>query len=1124
MSKTLRTAAIIVGAVALTVSTFGIGAAPAAAGTTSTITVGTTTVSYSVGATAATGANILGVSAATLGTISSGLAMASTALAQRPFGTAGGNQTSFKADPSAGIPYAIGRTLVGGNIVFHKAHGKDNRYKTIVTVLSGGGPIEGIEAMHVEQVPVAFAGTAATGGYAGWMWQATQLGATPEVAALAVPGPAEAPAAAWGALHKLSGYAASIWTLRYDSKGKVFAAGTPQPGWLGKWVKVYDPRLDDVFPGGAGACRALDEATYVWSDNPWLHALTFALGRWQNGQRILGLGAPVAAIDIAAFVEAANIAEANGWKAGGVVYSTDPKWDVMKQFAQAGGGQVVMLGARLSCIVNAPRVSLATIAEGDIVGEASVAATQPRRSRFNSVVPRYRSEAHNWEIVTGTPIKVAEHVAEDGGERRQEIAYPLVQSFADEDPDAPRQIAQLARYDIENAREFGPVTLPLKPRWLGYRPGDCVTADVEELGLVNQALLITNRSLDPASGIVTLTAMSETHGKHAFALGQVSAPPPTPGVTGDTLNTVPAPASDAWEAEGSEFSDNGATIPAIVVTGAADNPNAEAVLFELQVDGESAWATIGMAPASTTRREITGITPGTGYLVGVSYRVRGVIGARRVLGPVTAGQLLAGAAAQVPWAGVNDRPAELTDGRIPGALNSDGTIKAGKVLASSIADLVLTDTKFAPGYEPVRRVSALPSPSGYAGPALVYLTTDGKLYRYAAGAWTAAIAAVDISGQLADAQLASLAASKISGALTDAQLSAISAAKVTGTLSDAQLASIAAAKVSGQIVSTQVADGAIGTPKLAAGAVTAAKIAAGSITAGEIAAATITGGNIATATITASHLLAGTITGGHIAAGTISGGNIAAATIAGGHIAAGTLTAAHILAGSITGDRVAAGTIEGSNIAANTITGGKILAGSVSGDRIQAYTLTADRLVANSITAAQLATSGLITASAQIADGVITNAKIGGTLQSDDYVSGTAGWRILKSGAAEFNNIVLSRNQIAGSGHIWPSWYTVGAGDGVEYLFWDDWIDTGVAPSVWDTRGPMVGNARLDPALVYSWTPKPGLTVYTCSVVEIRERVAPEAGGFATVQLRVKVTGINANMGTPIHWTLFRVT
>ena len=143
--------------------------------------------------------------------------------------------------------------------------------------------------------------------------------------------------------------------------------------------------------------------------------------------------------------------------------------------------------------------------------------------------------------------------------------------------------------------------------------------------------------VDPATGVVTLTAISETSAKHPFALGQVSAPPPTPGVSGDDLNTVPAPIADAWSAQGDVLAAGGVAVPAITVTGAADNANAEAVLFEYQVDGSSGWTGAGIEPATVTRKEIASVTGGTSYLVAVSYRVRGVIGARRVLGPVTTG-------------------------------------------------------------------------------------------------------------------------------------------------------------------------------------------------------------------------------------------------------------------------------------------------------------------------------------------------------------------------------------------------------------------------------------------------------------------------------------------------------
>jgi hypothetical protein len=64
-------------------------------------------------------------------------------------------------------------------------------------------------------------------------------------------------------------------------------------------VKAYDPRLDSTQTGGSGAQRALTESTYVYSQNPWVHAETYALGRWQNSKIVIGPGLPADKIDFA---------------------------------------------------------------------------------------------------------------------------------------------------------------------------------------------------------------------------------------------------------------------------------------------------------------------------------------------------------------------------------------------------------------------------------------------------------------------------------------------------------------------------------------------------------------------------------------------------------------------------------------------------------------------------------------------------------------------------------------------------------------------------------------------------------------------------------------------------------
>ena len=256
-----------------------------------------------------------------------------------------GTQVDFKADPRGPIPYAMGRTATAGNMVFAQTAGSKNKYLNYVTVYSAAGPIDSYESFLVNGAAVAFStdsGEGAGGYYQNRMWRRTQLGARPESDWLrwTATGTKDTPAdhsglpAEWSSSHKLSGLAADLWGLQYNSS--VYSSGPPRKLAVGKWVKVYDPRLDSTYPGGSGAHRANNEATWAWSDNPYLHALTWVIGRHVNGVRILGVGAPLAAIDMAAFVEGANVAAANGWKLGGVVYSTDDKWEVLKAILQAG--------------------------------------------------------------------------------------------------------------------------------------------------------------------------------------------------------------------------------------------------------------------------------------------------------------------------------------------------------------------------------------------------------------------------------------------------------------------------------------------------------------------------------------------------------------------------------------------------------------------------------------------------------------------------------------------------------------------------------------------------------------------------------------------------------------------
>lgn len=258
----------------------------------------------------------------------------------------------------------------------------------------------------------------------------------------------------------------------------------------------------------------------------------------------------------------------------------------------------------------------------------------------------------------------------------------------------------------------------------------------------------------------------------------------------------------------------------------------------------------------------------------------------------------------------------------------------------------------------VEIVSTLPT-TGLFGGRVVFLTTDGKLYRYTGTAWTAAVPAVDITGTLTNAQIADLAATKITGTLTNAQIADLAATKITGTLTDAQIAAIAAAKLTGQITSTQITDNAITTAKINAGAITAAKIAADTITANEIAANAITATELAAGSVTTAKLVANAITANEIATDAVTAAKVQAGAIIAGKIAVDAVTAATIAAGAITTAKIAAGAITANEIATNAVTADKILAGAITTAKLAANSVVASTIAANSVSADKLAANSV---------------------------------------------------------------------------------------------------------------------------------------------------------------------
>lgn len=227
----------------------------------------------------------------------------------------------------------------------------------------------------------------------------------------------------------------------------------------------------------------------------------------------------------------------------------------------------------------------------------------------------------------------------------------------------------------------------------------------------------------------------------------------------------------------------------------------------------------------------------------------------------------------IPWSEARDGEQSQRNDLAPSAV--DGTVLAAGAVDGGIH--VIPETidmpAFALGIIPPRVVDTLPSlpDADFVEGSLAFLTTDGKLYRNVADAWSAEVDGADVVGAVA------LAVEAATAALADA---------------------VAAAGITGQITGTQIADDAITTPKIFAGAVTTAELAALTILAGNIAAGAIETAKLAAGSVTAAKIEALTITAAQLAADSVIAGKIAAAAVSSDEIAAGSINTDHLRVGS----------------------------------------------------------------------------------------------------------------------------------------------------------------------------------------------------------------------------------
>ncbi|MFY0400770.1 hypothetical protein [Brevundimonas naejangsanensis] len=606
---------------------------------------------------------------ATKAVVFGGLAAASAAL-MRPNIPSSGTSLDFKPDPKAPVRGAMGYTALGGNKVFQSTWGYKKVAMSLGVALSLG-PIDQVPRFEADGATVSFTGqqNEATGFYAADMWQRTTLGLPGDAALLPPTGLkyGNPGLTGWGTQHAAPQVSFSFWTMvlaKNPEDRDVYTNGVPDPRWIGRWMKVWQPRYDSTYPGGNGPQRRDDWRTWGWTENPYDHALAWVRGHYKlnldgsidRSKRVAGVGAPDSAIDIPAFVEGANIADANGWTISGEWSTGDGKFQTLLAMLQAGGGEPISRGAQISVMVNAPRVATYTYTRDDLIGQAEIRPLTPRRERKNTIIPRYKSEANGWQYVPAGEVTSSVYRDEDRGEPRSlEIEYTHVRDA--------KQAGQLAAYDLANLREGLTATLPSKVHLMHVHPGDCIKVDVPELALAGQKFIVRRATTNHQSASVTLELRSESDAKHAWALGQAAQPAPSPSLSAVDPKYVPPPAPEDWTVVPKPPGEGGVSQPIVVIELPIETTDIAAVIIKHGPTAAGPW-TDGYegSPRTDGRYEVAGLTPGQTYCVSLQYVAKnGAKSDPDIKCGIVAGDLIAGDTTHLSGEPTQDVLDRLTD-------------------------------------------------------------------------------------------------------------------------------------------------------------------------------------------------------------------------------------------------------------------------------------------------------------------------------------------------------------------------------------------------------------------------------------------------------------------------------
>ena len=740
-----------------------------------------------------------------------------------------------------------------------------------------------------------------------------------------------------------------ILTSRYNTdlfKGVPAGLFEPHP------LPLYDIRKDSSV-GGNGAHRWSDPSTWEPGTNPAVMIYNIARGVYYGSEWVYG-GQNIGAFCLPAtnWMAAANACDASvtlddgssepAFRAGYDIQCDQEPLDVVSELLKGCNGRMAEVGGVFKMLVGAPGGAVYSFTDNDIVvtEEQDFQPFPSLSATYNAIEATYPEPAEKWATKDAPGRYNADLEAQDGNRRLPAQIQLLAVPFAN-------QVQRVGLAMIQDYRRFRVHQVSLAPDAYPLEPNDVVSWSSARNGYDEKKFLVIK--VEPQSNFLIVVTLKEVDPADYDWHPGLQLPTAT-GWLGPI--TPPSQPMIGWTVEPATVKDAGGIDrrPAIKISCAQDLDDVAGVWVQVRL--KEAGDVVFDSDSNPYASPYSWLLSGQWTLPNTNYEARGrylprsnratdwsewlTVKTPNVL--IQAGDVLDGAIIASKIADAAVTAAKIMDEAVTNLKLADQAVStaklevaavtadvlaSGAVISTKLADGAVTAAKLAQGavdatslassIKAVEIVSALPVTDNVEG-RQVFLTTDGKLYRYYNSAWTTALVAGDINGTLGSSQIADSAITnnKLAALAVDASKLAdgsVSAAKLAANAVDATkfasgirpveivttlpttgnvegrmvylttddklyrysgsawTAATAATDIAGQIVGTQISDGAISTPKLAAGSVTANVLAAGAVTADKIAANSITAGQIAAGAIGATQIAANVITAKAVAIG-----------------------------------------------------------------------------------------------------------------------------------------------------------------------------------------------------------------------------------------------------------------